>query len=103
MDIMFTLNLKNKITLAIACALSTTAFHGQAAQWQGKVLDKAGNPVAKAEVSLDSFNKKVFTTPGKIKGIRAGQPNFNINLLMIHKKMQKPNIPEVTRILNQSL
>jgi len=61
MDIMFTLNMKNKITLAIACALSTTAFHGQAAQWQGKVLDKAGNPVAKAEVSLDSFNKKVFT------------------------------------------
>ena len=61
MDIMFTLNMKNKITLAIACALSTTAFHGQAAQWQGKVLDKAGNPVAKAEVSLDSFNKTVFT------------------------------------------
>ena len=58
---MFTLQKKNKIALALACALSTSAFYSDAAQWQGKVLDDKGQPVANAKVSLDGFAKNVLT------------------------------------------
>ena len=58
---MFTTQKKNKIALALTCALSTSAFCSDAAEWQGKVLDNNGQPVVNAEVSLDGFAKNVFT------------------------------------------